>query len=119
MCRGVDIRARDESKDEEEDQFEEEYEVVRDPDEARFLRAISKIGQRPKIEVSTYPGNLNREELIDWINDMEEYFEYEEVGNYERVKFAKTKLKGHASIWSKEVQLERNRRGKEKITRWD
>lgn len=51
-------------------------------------------------------------------NDME-YFEYEEVEDLERVKFAKTKLKGHVNIWWKEVQLERNRRGKEKITRWD
>ena len=28
-------------------------------------------------------------------------------------------MKGHAKIWWQEVQLERNRRGKEKITKWD
>lgn len=101
LHRGVNIRERDESEDEEQVLFEEEHEVVRDLDEARFLRFLSKIGQRPKIEVFKYSRNLNPEELIILINNMEEYFEYEGVGDLERVKFAKTKLKGHASIWWK------------------
>mgnify|MGYP002623431500 CR=1 FL=1 len=28
-------------------------------------------------------------------------------------------MKGHAKIWWQEIQLEIDRRGKEKITRWD
>jgi hypothetical protein len=87
--------------------------------EIKLIRAISKIGKRLKVEVSSFSGNFNLEESINWINDMEEYFKYEEIKYLERVKFAKSKLKGHASIWWKEFQLERNRRGKEKITRWD
>ena len=63
--------------------------------------------------------NLNRDELINWINELEEYFEYEDIKDLDRVKYAKTKMKGHAKILWQEVQLERNRRGKEKITRWD
>ena len=31
----------------------------------------------------------------------------------------KEKLKGHAKIWWQEVQLEQNKKGKEKITWWD
>ena len=64
-------------------------------------------------------GNLNLDELIDWINELEEYFEYDDIRDSDRVKFAKAKMKGHAKIWWQEIQLERNRRGKEKITRWD
>ena len=63
--------------------------------------------------------NLNPNELIDWINEIEEYFEYEDIKDLDRVRYAKTKMKGHAKIWWQEVQLERNRRRKEKITRWD
>ena len=37
-------------------------------------------------------------ELIDWINELEEYFEYEDIRDLDRVKFAKEKLKGHAKI---------------------
>ena len=43
-------------------------------------------------------GNLNPNELIDWINELEEYFEYEDIGDPHRVKFAKAKLKGYAKI---------------------
>ena len=75
--------------------------------------------KRPKFEVPTFSENLNPEELIDWINELEEYFEYEDIDDPDRVKFAKAKLKGHAKIWWQEVQLERNRKRKEKITKWE
>ena len=43
-------------------------------------------------------GNLNLAELINWINELEEYFEYEDIKDPNRVKYAKTKMKGHAKI---------------------
>ena len=57
--------------------------------------------------------------MIYWINELEEYFEYEEIEDLDRVKFAKAKLKGHAKVWWQEVQLDRNNRGKDKITKWE
>lgn len=106
----------DESK---EDHFEEVIEEARDPKENQILKAISKIGKRPKIEVYAFVGSLRLEELIDWINEIDEYFEYDKIEDLDRVRFAKTKLKGHANIWWRELQLERGRRGKEKITKWN
>ena len=44
-------------------------------------------------------GNLNPDELIDWINELEEYFEYEDIREHDRVNFVKAKMKGHAKIW--------------------
>ena len=87
--------------------------------EKRLFRAITKFGKRPTIDVGVFSGNLKPDELIDWINELEEYFEYEDIRDPDRVKFTKAKLKGHAKIWWQEVQLESNRRGKEKITRWE
>ena len=63
--------------------------------------------------------NLNPDDLIDQINDLEEQFEYEDIGDLDGVNFVKAKMKGHAKIWWQEIHLERNRKGKEKITRWD
>ena len=57
--------------------------------------------------------------MIDWINELEEYFEYEEIEDPDRVKFVKAKLKGHAKVWWQEVQLDRNNRGKDKINKWE
>lgn len=46
-----------------------------------------------------YVGNLDVEELIDWINTLDKYFDYEEVDEAKRVKMLVTKLRGHASTW--------------------
>ena len=67
-------------------------------EEEKIFKAITKIGKIPKFDVPTFSRNLNLEELIDWINELEEYFEYEEIEDSDRVRFAKAKLKGHAKI---------------------
>ena len=41
--------------------------------------------------------------MIDWINELEEYFEYEEIEDLDRVRFMKAKMKGHMKIWWQEV----------------
>ena len=99
----MNLTIRDESEDETEEgqvnQEEQEEEEVLNLEEEKLFKAITKIGKRPKFEVSTFFVKLNPEELIDWINELEEYFEYEEIEDQDRVKFAKAKLKGHANIW--------------------
>ena len=113
----------DESEeDNEEEEIRQEGEgeggVLNQVEESLF-RAITKFGKRPTIDVGVFSRNMKLDELIDWINELEEYFEYEDIKDLDMVKFVKAKMKGHAKIWSQEIQLERNRRGKEKITRWD
>ena len=66
--------------------------------EEMLCRAITKFGKRPTIDVGVFLGNLKPDELIDWINELVEYFEYEDIQDPDRVKFAKAKLKGHAKI---------------------
>lgn len=114
LHKGLEIRKRDESKDEakEEGRFEEEQDVVGYPKQVKMLEVVSKIGERPNIKVSNFFENVNLKELINWINIMDEQFEYEEVEDLEKVKFTKRKLEGHASIQQKEVQSKRNKRGK-------
>ena len=80
------------------DQEEQEEEVL-NVEEVRLFKAITKIGKRPKFDVPTFSRKLNLEELINWINELEEYFEYEEIEDLNRVRFAKAKLKGHVKIW--------------------
>lgn len=56
------------------------------------------MSSRPQSEVPTYDGSLNVEELIDWINTLDKYFDYEGVYEAKKVKFVVTKLRGHALI---------------------
>ena len=84
-------------------QEEQEEEEVLNLEEERLFKALTKIGKRHKFNVPTFSGNLNPKKLIDWINELEEYFEYEEIEDPYRVKFAKAKIKVHAKIWWQEV----------------
>lgn len=77
------------------------------------------VGPKPKIEVPTYSGSLNGEDLIDWINGVDKYFEYEGVAKDRRVKFACTRLFGHTAMWWDFVQSERGKKNKEKINSRD
>ena len=107
LHRGMNLIARDESEDEREgeekvDQEEQEEEVL-NLEEEKLFKSLTKIGKRPMFKVPTFSKKLNPEELIDWINELEEYFEYEEIEDPHRVKFLKAKLKGHAKVWWQEV----------------
>ena len=74
---------------------------------------------RPKPEVPTYQGGLDVSELLDWINEMGKFFEYDEIDDEKKVKFVVTRLKGHASLWWNCVQTERRNKGKLPIKNWD
>jgi hypothetical protein len=65
-----------------------------------LLRAVVRLGVRAKIEVPMYEGNLDAEELLDWIRSMEKYFEYEDVDEEKRVRHTVTRIKGNAMpLW--------------------
>jgi hypothetical protein len=71
--------------------------------EERLLRAVVRLGVRAKIEVPMYEGNLDAEELLDWIRSMDKYFNYEDVDEEKRVRHVVTRLKGHATLWWDEL----------------
>ena len=44
----------------------------------------------------TYQEGLDVNELLDWINEMDKFFDYGETNDEKKVKFVVTRLKGHA-----------------------
>ena len=66
----------------------------------------------------TYEGSLTYEHFIDWISELDKYFEYDEVEEDKKVMLVVTKLKGHASLWWDNVQAKR-RKNKLMIKNWD
>ena len=103
LRRGANVVAGNDSEDENEEEVigpegEFDREVLNHAEE-RLFRAITMFGKRPTIEMGVFLGNLKLDELIDWINELEEYFEYEDIRDLDRINFAKAKLKGHAKIW--------------------
>ena len=80
---------------------------------------LMKASNWPIVEVPMYEGNINIEELMDWINALNKYFNFEEIEDKKKVRYATTRLKGHAAIWWDELQIHRERRAKSKIHSWD
>jgi hypothetical protein len=99
----------------ESEEIEVEENVAEDVAQDRLIKVVSKIGARERIEVPMYEGNLEVEELLDWVRAMDKYFDYEDIEEDKMVKHAVTRLKGHATLWWDELQAERRRNGKQKI----
>ena len=97
---------------ENEEEPEEEREARVNRAEVRLLKSMIGVSMRPKLEVPTYQGGLDVYELLDLINEMDNFFDYDEIDDEKKVKFAVTRLKGHASLWQNGVQTERRNKGK-------
>jgi hypothetical protein len=83
------------------------------------MKVVLRIGSREKIEVPMYEGNLEVEELLDWVRAMDKYFDYEYIEEENMVKHAVTRLKGHATLWWDKLQFDRRCKDKPKIKSWD
>eukprot|EP00253_Pinus_taeda_P007111 PITA_07111 len=89
-----------------------------DSPEVRLLKSVLLSNSKPKPELPTYDGSLSIDVVLDWISEMDKYFECEEISEDRRVKFVATKLKGHATLWWDSVQNERKRLNKPPIKTW-
>lgn len=111
-----------ESDQEEEGENEVPQEIDLDPEEARTVRLLKEVktsDHKAKEDLPMYGGKLDGEELIGWIGALENYFECEEVEENQKVKVAKSRLKGHALLWWDCVQADRWKKDKPKITSWN
>jgi hypothetical protein len=50
------------------------------------------------MDIPVYEGNLDVEELLDWIRDLDKYLDYEDVEEDKKVKHVVTRLKGHETL---------------------
>ena len=92
-----------EAESENEDGNEGEEVAVEDAADERLFRVVARIGAREKMGIPMYEGNLDVEELLDWIRALGKYFEYEDVEEERKVKYDATRLKGHAKLWWDEL----------------
>ena len=81
-----------------------------DQEEERLLRLLSRANSKPAVEVVAYDGKLDTNAVLDWISDMEKFFEYENTPDNRKVKIAVTRLKGHASLWWEHLQTDKQER---------
>jgi hypothetical protein len=106
------------SEPEEEEQGEEAT-LMQEKPELRYFRSILGQNSRSKPEFPTYEGSLTVEHLIDWISELDKYFEYDEIEENREVRLIVTWLKGHASLWWDSLQDGKRRKNKPLIKSWD
>lgn len=107
------------------EESEEELEVSREWPRAanpmeRLIEAITKQGTRVKVEVPDFKGDLNPNLFMDWIQELEKYFDMEGIEEMDprRTKIVASRMKSHAALWWENLQNARKRQGKEKIKSW-
>ena len=58
-----------------------------------------------KVELPSFNGNVSIEEYLDWVNEVENLFDYMGTAADKQVCLVAYKLKGGASAWWDRVQL--------------
>jgi len=105
--------AGDLSDSDSEVEAEHEEEVVaKDGANEQLIKSIAQMGAKMDMDILVYEGNLDAEELLDWIRALDTYFNYEYVEEDKKFKHAVTHLKGHATLWWDELQADRCYKGK-------
>jgi hypothetical protein len=56
------------------------------------------MGAKAKMDIPVYEGNLDVEELLDWIRALDTYFDYEDVEEDKKVRHACHEIKRTCSI---------------------
>ena len=68
-----------------------------------------------KVELPSINGNVSVEKYMDWVSEVEKYFDYMGTSNDKQVCLMAYKLNGGASAWWDCVQLNRTRERKLQI----
>ena len=60
-----------------------------------MLEALERVGRKDqRLDLPMFSGKLNPEECMDWIEELDSHFECDNVPENQRVKVAKSKMKG-------------------------
>jgi hypothetical protein len=76
------------------------------------------ITKKIKMDVPDFEGKINPTVFADWLASIEEYFEWYDMADDRRVRFAKMKLVGLAKIWWMGIEGDIRRLGQPPISNW-
>ena len=80
---------------------------------------ISKqISYRLYKRIASFNGCFLKEDFLDWLLDLEDLFDYENICYGRKVELTLYKLSKYALCWWERVQSDRIRQGKDKIRSW-
>ncbi|KAG6382363.1 hypothetical protein SASPL_157967 [Salvia splendens] len=86
--------------------------VVMERDCERPRKQRTPPGFRLKIDILTFDGTLNIEGFLDWVAEVDRFFEHTDVQEKKRASMVACRLKGEASAWWDRTLQEREELGK-------
>ena len=117
----MEARKREEEEDGKGKKVAEE-DIIPEPNpilqEEPFLKAIKALGGKALEGVPLFSGKMDIDAVMDWLEGMENHFECEGISEAQKVKVAKSRLRGSALTWWKYLQDERVSMGKNPIANW-
>ena len=72
-----------------------------------------------KIEAPSFDGQLDPTKFLDWLADMDHYFEWYDMSEERRVRFAKMKLVGQAKLYWTNYERLMTRGNRASAISWD
>ncbi|PWA48206.1 reverse transcriptase domain-containing protein [Artemisia annua] len=98
----------------------------RDPRDVEIERLRERIREleinpfnRIRTEIPEFDGKLHPDDFLDWLQTVERIFDLRDIPDNVKVKLVAIKLKKYASLWWENIQQQRYRNGKHKISSWD
>ncbi|GKB46713.1 transposon ty3-I gag-pol polyprotein [Tanacetum coccineum] len=73
---------------------------------------------RVKVEIPNFVGNLDIEAVLDWLYEVDKFFDIMEVPEEEQVKVVAYKLRGGAGAWWQREQDNRRAQGRRPVDTW-
>ena len=71
-----------------------------------------------KVDIPNFSGDLDIEGFLDWLTEVDRFFEYVELPKDGKVKFVAYRLKGGASVWWDRLRETRMREGRGPVQTW-
>ncbi|XP_059063819.1 uncharacterized protein LOC131856278 [Cryptomeria japonica] len=108
--------------DGDEDETPRKEEEAVPTDQRPLLNALKSMERRTmdgKLELPIFSGKMDPNLVMDWIEALTSFFECEDILEHQRVKMARSKLKGAALTWCNLIQTERVKNGKSMIRSWN
>lgn len=83
-----------------------------------FIKALKALSVKSLEGVPLFTSKMEVEVVVEWIEGMENHFECEGITEAQKVKVAKSRMRGTTLTWWKFIQDERKKIGKEPISSW-
>ncbi|KAF2295882.1 hypothetical protein GH714_034837 [Hevea brasiliensis] len=71
-----------------------------------------------KMDIPTFDGDLDIEGFLDWLTEVDHFFEYVKIPEERKVKLMAYRLKGGASVWWDRLKKTRRPEGRNPVTSW-